>query len=264
MKSGITKYRSSTTETDLDFCSKAGFYYIDRSSNECKKCEGYKIPYSFKRDDDRIEQLGECLTTCNTTYPYYNVDDKLCQKYCNHKKIIKVEDSGLNLVASAKGTCVIECPSDFNYESSNGTICYDKCPPFEQYFYKIGNKYKCIKDCTTISKFYIENANGGECLDKCGSLNTGSENTYTGINIASYIYYIPGNINNKCLESCKDQTGYQFSLRGIAALHIAAEDYLIGLFEDSYLCALHAKRVTLMQKDMTLARRLRGDILRYT
>ena len=58
--------------------------------------------------------------------------------------------------------------------------------------------------------------------------------------------------------------GYKFSLRGIAALHIAAEDYLIGLFEDSYLCALHAKRVTLMQKDMTLARRLRGDILRYT
>ena len=58
--------------------------------------------------------------------------------------------------------------------------------------------------------------------------------------------------------------GYKFSLRGIAALHIAAEDYLIGLFEDSYLCALHAKRVTLMKKDMTLARRLRGDLLKYT
>ena len=58
--------------------------------------------------------------------------------------------------------------------------------------------------------------------------------------------------------------GYKFSLRGIAALHIAAEDYLIGLFEDSYLCALHAKRVTLMQKDMTLARRLRGDFMKYT
>ena len=58
--------------------------------------------------------------------------------------------------------------------------------------------------------------------------------------------------------------GYKFSLRGIAALHIAAEDYLIGLFEDSYLCALHAKRVTLMKKDMTLARRLRGDLLKYS
>ena len=58
--------------------------------------------------------------------------------------------------------------------------------------------------------------------------------------------------------------GYKFSLRSIAALHVASEDYLIGLFEDSYLCALHAKRITLMKKDMTLARRLRGDFLKYT
>ena len=58
--------------------------------------------------------------------------------------------------------------------------------------------------------------------------------------------------------------GYKFSLRGIAALHVAAEDYLVGLFEDSQLCALHAKRITLMKKDMTLARRLRGDFIKYT
>ena len=51
----------------------------------------------------------------------------------------------------------------------------------------------------------------------------------------------------------------RFSLRGMAALHVVSEDYLVGLFEDSYLCALHAKRVTLMKKDMNLARRLRGD-----
>ena len=58
--------------------------------------------------------------------------------------------------------------------------------------------------------------------------------------------------------------GIKFSLRGLAALHVASEDYLVGLFEDSYLCALHAKRVTLMKKDMTLARRLRGDLIKYT
>ena len=58
--------------------------------------------------------------------------------------------------------------------------------------------------------------------------------------------------------------GYKFSLRGIAALHVASEDYLIGLFEDSYLCALHAKRITLMKKDINLARRLRGDYIKYT
>ena len=59
------------------------------------------------------------------------------------------------------------------------------------------------------------------------------------------------------------EQGIRFSLRGIAALHVASEDYLIGLFEDSYLCALHAKRVTLMKKDMTLARRLRGDMIKF-
>ena len=58
--------------------------------------------------------------------------------------------------------------------------------------------------------------------------------------------------------------GYNFSLRGIAALHVASEDYLVGLFEDSYLCALHARRITLMKKDMTLARRLRGDFIRFS
>ena len=57
---------------------------------------------------------------------------------------------------------------------------------------------------------------------------------------------------------------FRFSLQAFQALHFASEDFLIGLFEDSYLCALHAKRVTLMQKDMTLARRLRGDLIKYT
>ena len=53
---------------------------------------------------------------------------------------------------------------------------------------------------------------------------------------------------------------YRFSLNAFNALHVACEDYLVALFEDSYLCALHAKRVTLMKKDMILARRIRGEI----
>ena len=56
---------------------------------------------------------------------------------------------------------------------------------------------------------------------------------------------------------------FKFSLDSMEALHVASEHYLIGLFEDSYLCALHAKRVTLMKKDMRLARKLRGDITKY-
>ncbi|XP_022735281.1 histone H3-like centromeric protein HTR12 isoform X4 [Durio zibethinus] len=38
----------------------------------------------------------------------------------------------------------------------------------------------------------------------------------------------------------------------------AAEDYLVQLFGDAMLCAIHAKRVTLMKKDIQLARRLGG------
>lgn len=44
----------------------------------------------------------------------------------------------------------------------------------------------------------------------------------------------------------------------IMALQEATEAFLVHLFEDSNLCAIHAKRVTLMTKDMQLARRLRG------
>ena len=39
----------------------------------------------------------------------------------------------------------------------------------------------------------------------------------------------------------------------------ASEAYLIALFEDANLCAIHAKRVTLMPKDIELARRIRGE-----
>jgi histone H3 len=45
----------------------------------------------------------------------------------------------------------------------------------------------------------------------------------------------------------------------IMALQEAAEAYLIGVFEDTNLCAIHAKRVTIMPKDMQLARRIRGE-----
>ena len=43
----------------------------------------------------------------------------------------------------------------------------------------------------------------------------------------------------------------------------AAEAFLVRLFEDSLLCAIHAKRVTVMPKDMYLARRLNGGSINY-
>ena len=45
----------------------------------------------------------------------------------------------------------------------------------------------------------------------------------------------------------------------LLAIQEAAEAYLIGLFEDANLCALHAKRVTVMDRDIQLARRIRGE-----
>ena len=52
---------------------------------------------------------------------------------------------------------------------------------------------------------------------------------------------------------------FRFQSTTILALQEAAESYLVGLFEDTNLCAIHAKRVTIMPKDMQLARRIRGE-----
>jgi histone H3-like centromeric protein A len=46
--------------------------------------------------------------------------------------------------------------------------------------------------------------------------------------------------------------------KALIALQTAAEDFLISLFEDANLCAIHGKRVTIQVKDMQLAKRLRG------
>ena len=50
------------------------------------------------------------------------------------------------------------------------------------------------------------------------------------------------------------KTDLQFQQAAIKALQEAAEAYLVGLFEDANLCAIHAKRVTIMPKDIQLAR----------
>jgi histone H3 len=51
----------------------------------------------------------------------------------------------------------------------------------------------------------------------------------------------------------------RFQSHALAALQEASEAYLVGLFEDTNLCAVHAKRVTIYPKDMQLARRIRGE-----
>ena len=51
----------------------------------------------------------------------------------------------------------------------------------------------------------------------------------------------------------------RFASQALIALQEATEAYLVGIFEDTNLCAIHAKRVTVQKKDMELARRIRGD-----
>ncbi len=51
----------------------------------------------------------------------------------------------------------------------------------------------------------------------------------------------------------------QMQSTALLALHEASEAYLVHLFEDTNECALHGKRVTIMPKDMQLARRIQGE-----
>jgi histone H3 len=53
--------------------------------------------------------------------------------------------------------------------------------------------------------------------------------------------------------------GLRFQAAALMALQEAAEDYLVHLMEDTNLAAIHAKRVTIMPKDIQLVRRIRGE-----
>ena len=57
------------------------------------------------------------------------------------------------------------------------------------------------------------------------------------------------------------KTDMRFQGSAIICLQEAAEAYLVSLLEDTNLCAIHAKRVTIMPKDVQLARRIRGEHL---
>ena len=55
------------------------------------------------------------------------------------------------------------------------------------------------------------------------------------------------------------KTDLRFQSSAVMAIQEAAEAYLVGVFEDTNLAALHAKRVTILPKDIQLVRRIRGD-----
>ncbi|XP_078542286.1 histone H3-like [Lissotriton helveticus] len=53
------------------------------------------------------------------------------------------------------------------------------------------------------------------------------------------------------------KTGLCFQSSAVMALQEASKAYMVGFFEDTNLCAIHAKRVTIMPKDIQLDRRIR-------
>jgi len=63
----------------------------------------------------------------------------------------------------------------------------------------------------------------------------------------------------ECAVQITQREDLRWQLHAVNALQEASEAYLVNLFEDTNLCAIHAKRVTIMPKDMQLARRIRGE-----
>ena len=53
--------------------------------------------------------------------------------------------------------------------------------------------------------------------------------------------------------------GLHYTMDVVKCLQEAAEAYLVALFEDTNLCVIHAKCVTIMPKDIQLARCIRGE-----
>ena len=82
--------------------------------------------------------------------------------------------------------------------------------------------------------------------------------------IAAAAFYLPGpppptfsQVKEVCQEYAPTKD-YRWQASALLALQEMAEAYLVALFEDANLCAIHGKRVTIMVKDVQLARRIRG------
>jgi histone H3 len=59
--------------------------------------------------------------------------------------------------------------------------------------------------------------------------------------------------------ACGIKSDLRMQSTALLALQEAAEAYMVGLFHDTNKCTIHAKRVTIMPKDMQLAQHIRGE-----
>ena len=63
-------------------------------------------------------------------------------------------------------------------------------------------------------------------------------------------------IREICLDVCSNGNEIRWQSNAILAIQEASEQFLVRLFEDTNLCAIHAKRVTIQPKDIYLVRRI--------
>ena len=61
------------------------------------------------------------------------------------------------------------------------------------------------------------------------------------------------------IQMTMSRVAFRWQSSAVLALQEAAEAHLVGLFHDAQLCAAHGKRITVMPKDIQLARRIRGQ-----
>ena len=76
------------------------------------------------------------------------------------------------------------------------------------------------------------------------------------VKVVLFIYRLVREIVQKYAPTAD---GLRVQARAMLALQEGAEAFLVSLLEDSNLCAIHAKRVTVMPRDLQLAKRIRGD-----
>ena len=62
-------------------------------------------------------------------------------------------------------------------------------------------------------------------------------------------------------ELLQQERGLRIQATAVLALHEATEAYLMRLFEDTNLCAIHTKHVMILPRDMQLAHRMRAETL---
>ena len=61
-----------------------------------------------------------------------------------------------------------------------------------------------------------------------------------------------------CMDEVHPGSEFRWQAKALFLLQQAAESYLIAYLNDTNLLAIHAKRTTIMDKDMVLVRRMRG------